>query len=206
MGRSEFRIINNNKLQGWWRHTPDWVFFFFLSFATFFCFFFSLTGLSSLSESETHKDTTSVFFFLFCGSSSLLSSSAFLFLLTSCCVVGTVCSGWHCFFSVKLCFSFAFCCSLASNSWERDSFETLPSSSSPRYLWAVWQGFIHITSYAYVGISHKLRLVLNWFYSVLMLHNFPNWEILTCVLLQTHSDDSDNVLVLKCQKRIFFLK
>ncbi len=112
-------------------HTPDWYFFICFSFAPFLFFFFSSTGLSWLSESKTISD----FLFLWCWSSGLLFLSAFLFFFTSWC---SVCpSGRCCLCSVKLslCFSFAFCCSLASNAWDRDSFEMLPSSSSPRYLW-----------------------------------------------------------------------
>lgn len=127
-----WRLVSWKKLQSWWQHTPDWSLFFF------FFFLFSSTGSSWLSESETYGGTASVFLFLCCGGSSLLSLPAFLFFFTCCCAVCP--SDWPCLSSVKLCFcfSFAFCCSLASNSWDRDSFEVLASSSSPRYLWAMW--------------------------------------------------------------------
>lgn len=118
------------------KNIPDRSFFFFIvPFEPFLSFFVSLADTSWTSESEPSKDATSDFLFLWCWGSWLWSFSDFLFFLTSCC---SVCSSEGCrLCSVKLCFcfSFAFCCSLASNARDRDSFETLPSSSSPRYLW-----------------------------------------------------------------------
>lgn len=107
-------------------HTPGRTFFFTLSSAfpiTPFFFFFTLTGSSRLSHSN--------FLFLSCWRS--WSPDLFFFLS----VFFFVCSsGGSCLCSVKLflCLSFAFCCNLRSNAWERDSFVSLLSSSSPRYL------------------------------------------------------------------------
>lgn len=128
------------------QHIPDWSFFFFFffcfSFAPFLSFIFSLTGSSWLSESDPNKGSASDFLFFWPWRSWLRSSSAFLSFLMSCC---SVCpSGRSRLGSVKLClcFSFAFCCSLASNAWDRDSLEALSFSSSPRYLRATWQNWM----------------------------------------------------------------
>lgn len=109
------------------------------------------------SESEAGGGTTSDFLFLGCWG-CWLQSSFFLFFLTFC---GVCSSGGSGFCSVKLClcFSFAFCCSLASNAWQRDSFETLPSSSSPRYLWSTWEYSFFSPVLLY---SHNIVQIKSW--------------------------------------------
>ena len=144
------------------QHIPDWSFFFFFSLALFLPFFLSLRGSSLQSESDAKEGSTSDFLFLCGWGFWLLSLSAFLFFLTSCCSVCS--SGGCCLCSVKLCFcfSFAFCCSLASNASDRDFFEALPSSSSPRYLWATWWNTNFTVHVLHTSTAQQQRII--WLY------------------------------------------
>jgi len=142
------------------RHTPDWTFFFFFfcfSLAPILFFLSSSSGSSGSTESESSEGASSDFLFLCRRGSSPPFSSALLFFFTS----------RRSFGSVLLCFSFsfAFCCSLASSTWDRASFGTLSLSSSPRYLRAAWQNVtmlqILATTWKEVGLHDSIQYSQN---------------------------------------------